>query len=499
MRTKRGEAMNKPFLHDDFLLSNRHARTLYHTHAEPLPIIDYHCHVPPAAIAEDRRFENLTQIWLAGDHYKWRAMRACGVNERFITGAAPDREKFDHWAETVPKTIRNPLYHWTHLELKKPFGITDRLLSPVTAASVWEECSTKLAAPEFSVRGIIRQMNVEIICTTDDPTDDLRHHAALASDPDFPVSVYPAFRADKAMAVEHPRAFIQYVRKLGEVSDMNIRSFSDLVEALRKRHDVFHTFGCRLSDHGLETVYAEPYSAQGVNQIFARVMKSEPLSGAEIDQFRSAMLYELAVMDWEKEWTQQFHLGALRDVNTQKLALLGPDTGYDSIGGFEMAVPLGRFLNRLESENRLARTILYNLNPADNELFATMIGNFQDGSVAGKMQYGSAWWFLDQIDGMTKQINALSNMGVLSQFVGMLTDSRSFLSYPRHEYFRRLLCDILGREIEQGLIPEDMKLVGKIVEDICYYNAKRYFGFPERSGNGRTAARARGQAKAAAR
>ena len=470
--------MNKPFIHDDFLLETKEARELYHTYAETLPIIDYHCHVPPAEIAENRKFENLTRIWLWGDHYKWRAMRTCGVDEAFITGNASDWEKFEKWAETVPKTLRNPLYHWTHLELRKPFGITDRLLGPGTARSVWDECNEKLARPEFSVRGIIQSMNVETICTTDDPVDDLRFHKQLAKDTTFPVGVFPAFRADKAMAVENPAAFASYMAKLGETAEIDIRSFNDLLEALHKRHDYFHEHNSRLSDHGLETMYVENYTKRELDQILLKLLQKQSLSPGEILQFKAAVLYELAVMDWEKGWTQQFHLGAIRNVNTRKLRILGPDTGYDSIGDLPMARPTAEFFNRLESENKLAKTILYNLNPRDNELFATMIGNFQGGTVAGKMQYGSSWWFLDQIDGMTKQIEALSNMGLLSQFVGMLTDSRSFLSYPRHEYFRRLLCNIIGRDIGRGLIPDDLKTAGKMVQDICYYNAKRYFKFP---------------------
>ena len=486
--------MNRTFIHEDFLLESNEARELYHTYAEHLPIIDYHCHVPPKEIAEDRRFENLTQIWLAGDHYKWRAMRTCGVDERFITGGASDWEKFEKWADTVPKTIRNPLYHWTHLELKRPFGISGRLLGPSSAKAIWKECNAKLSTPEFSVRGIQKQMNVELVCTTDDPTDDLCYHQKLASDNTFPVRVYPAFRADKAMAAEDSKAFHEYAMKLGRTADVDIRRFDDLLSALHKRHDFFHRNGCRLSDHGLETVYAEDYTGLEINRLFGKLMQGKSLSHPDILKFKSAMLYELALMDFDKGWVQQFHLGALRNTNTRMRRTLGPDTGYDSIGDFEMGLPLARFLNRLDAGNKLAKTILYNLNPRDNELFASMTGNFQDGSVPGKMQYGSAWWFLDQTDGMQKQIEALSNMGLLSQFIGMLTDSRSFLSYPRHEYFRRLLCNILGSEMKRGLIPHDTQLIGSMVEDICYRNAKRYFGFPERN-SGKSHAEGKHRAK----
>lgn len=484
--------MSTPFLHDDFMLEGARARELYHTFAEPLPIIDYHCHIPVQDIADDRRFANLTQIWLAGDHYKWRAMRACGVDERFITGNASDWEKFQKWADTVPKTLRNPLYHWTHLELKRPFGITDRLLGPETARSIWDECNAKLATPAFSTRGIQQAMNVEVVCTTDDPVDSLEYHDRIANDRSFPIAVFPCFRPDKAMTPENARAFKQYVTRLSEAAGIDIRTFDQYLEALKKRHGEFHKRGCRLSDHGLETVYAEPYTEREIKAIFRKLLQGRAPTEKEALKFRSAMLYEFAVMDWERGWGQQFHLGALRNVNTQKLSVLGPDTGYDSIGDFEMARPLGTFFNRLETEGKLTKTILYNLNPRDNELFATMIGNFQDGSVPGKMQYGAAWWFLDQVDGMTKQMEALSNMGLLSQFVGMLTDSRSLLSYPRHEYFRRLLCNILGREMEKGILPDDIRLVGSMVSDICHFNARRYFGFPVHEGSKGTAPQSKG-------
>ena len=471
--------MKKHFIHEDFLLEGNRAKKLYHAYAEKLPIIDYHCHLSPKDIADDRKFENLTRIWLEGDHYKWRAMRTCGVDERFITGKASDWEKFQKWAETVPKTLRNPLYHWTHLELKRPFGISDRLLSPESARSIWNECNAKLATPRFSARGIQQQMGVEIVCTTDDPTDTLEYHRKLAADKVFPVRVYPAFRPDKAMNVEHTPEFLRYCDLLGKSADTDIRTYADFIFVLRKRHMYFHQHGSRLSDHGLEVVYAGEYTDAEVKKIFRKLRDKKSLTREEQLKFKSALLYELALMDHEQGWVQQFHLGALRNNNTRMMRTLGPDTGYDSIGDFELGRPLAKFLNRLDTENKLAKTILYNLNPRDNELFATMIGNFQDGSVPGKIQYGAAWWFLDQTDGMTRQMEALSNMGLLSQFVGMITDSRSFLSYPRHEYFRRLLCNILGGEMERGLIPDDEKLVGAMIRDICYSNSRRFFNFPE--------------------
>jgi glucuronate isomerase len=450
---------------------------LYHTYAESLPIIDYHCHISPKEVAQDFKFENMTQIWLAGDHYKWRAMRTCGVKEQFITGNASDWEKFNMWARTVPKTVRNPLYHWTHLELNRPFGISDKLLNEKTAKSIWEKCNAKLAIPGFTAKGIAKRMNVEIICTTDDPIDSLEYHEAYAKKGNGFTRMLPAFRPDKAMAVENGDAFLSYLQKLEAVSGIEIKDFDSLLVALRARHDFFHSRGCRVSDHGIETAYAEDYTDSEMRSIFKKLQKGKSPDAVETLKFKSAMMYEFGVMDYEKGWVQQLHLGALRNNNSRMMRVLGPDTGFDSIGDFEIARPLAKFLNKLDTENKLAKTILYNLNPRDNELMATMIGNFQDGSIAGKLQYGSGWWFLDQRDGMQKQIEALSNLGMLSQFIGMLTDSRSFLSYPRHEYFRRLLCNILGGEIEQGLIPNDMKLIGGMVQDICYNNAKKYFGF----------------------
>jgi glucuronate isomerase len=469
-------AMMVPFLSEDFLLQTETAKTLYHEFAEGMPIFDYHCHLPVAEIAHNRQFENLTQIWLNGDHYKWRAMRANGIDERLITGDAADDDKFAAWAATVPKTLRNPLYHWTHLELKRYFGISDTLLNPATCRGIYDASNRLLQTEPFRTRGLLQKMRVKVICTTDDPLDSLEHHQQIANDPDFPITVLPAFRPDQAMAVEQPQSFNHWVGRLENAADMVVGTFAQFLEAILKRHDFFHQMGCRLSDHGLEQPLAEPYSTAEINVIFDRVRSGKNLSRKQILQFKSAMLIELACMDAEKQWTQQFHLGALRNTNSRAMADLGPDTGYDTIGDFELARPLAAMMDALEKEGRLARTILYILNPRDNELIATMIGNFQGDGVPGKIQFGSGWWFNDQKDGMERQINALSNMGLLSRFVGMLTDSRSFLSYPRHEYFRRVLCNLLGTDVENGELPDDIDLLGSMVQDICWNNAVDYFG-----------------------
>ena len=471
--------MKRSFIHPEFMLDTKTASKLYHTYAESLPIIDYHCHISPRDVADDRQFENLTRIWLAGDHYKWRAMRASGIDEYYITGQASDWEKFEMWAMTVPKMIRNPLYHWTHLELNRPFGINNMLLNEKTAKVVWEKCNAKLSTKDFSAQGILKKMNVEIICTTDDPIDSLEFHESYAKlkNKKTATKLIPAWRPDKAMAVEDAESFNAYLVKLEEAANYEIKDFASLIQALRIRHAYFHGHGCRLSDHGAETAYADDYTESQIAKIFKKLRKGKMLDAAEIGKFKSAMMYEFGVMDYEKGWVQQLHLGALRNNNSRMRRVLGPDTGYDSIGDFEIARPLSKYLDRLDNEDKLAKTILYNLNPRDNEVMAAMAGNFQDGKTPGKIQYGSSWWFLDQRDGITKQIEAISNLGVLSLFIGMLTDSRSFLSYPRHEYFRRILCRILGSEMEQGLIPNDLSHVGAIVANICYHNAKRYFPF----------------------
>lgn len=465
----------KQFIDENFLLNNKTAETLYHEFAKEMPIIDYHCHLPPDQIAEDKNFENLTQVWLYGDHYKWRAMRANGIDEAYITGNKSDWEKFEKWAETVPYTLRNPLYHWTHLELQRYFDVHD-ILSPATAKKIYDECTARLQTPEYSVRNLLRKMNVVTVATTDDPIDNLEYHEQLKSD-GFEVKVLPAFRPDKAMNADDVTALNIYIGKLETVYGGAIQDFQTYLGALKSRHDYFAANGCVLSDHGLEQLYAEKYTVEEVSLIFDKIRSAAILTAHEVLQFKSAMLYEFAVWDNEKGWVQQYHIGALRDNNSRMLQTLGPDTGLDSIGDFAQGAALSRFLNRLDTDNKLTKTIIYNLNPADNELIATMIGNFNDGSVAGKIQYGSAWWFLDQKEGMIRQINALSNMGLLSRFVGMLTDSRSFLSFPRHEYFRRLLCNLFGEDIENGELPDDIAWVGKIVQDICYNNAKSYFNF----------------------
>ena len=441
-----------------------------------MPIIDYHCHLIPQMIAENHQFADITELWLGGDHYKWRAMRGNGVDEEYITGGKSSWEKFSKWAETVPYTMRNPLYHWTHLELKRVFGI-DSLLSPATARDIFEECNAKLATEEFRGQALIRRFNVEVVCTTDDPADDLRYHKAIAEKP-FGVKVIPAWRPDKAMAIENPESYKAYLEKLGEAAGMEIRTYADLIEALGKRHEFFESMGCKLSDHGLETFYASDYTDSEIEAIFAKVLSGKNADTEELDKFRSACLHDFAVMDAEAGWAQQFHIGAIRNNNTRMFNLLGPDTGYDAIHDVQCAAAGHRFFDRLTLEGKLAKTILYCLNPKDNEVLMTMAYTFNDGTVPGKMQFGSGWWFLDQEDGMRKQMNALSALGLLTRFVGMLTDSRSFVSYPRHEYFRRILCSVLGEDIEKGKLPaSEMDFIRKVVEDISYNNARNYFNF----------------------
>ena len=463
----------KNFLGKNFLLETKTAKTLYHEFAKNLPIIDYHCHLPVQQIAEDVNFDNLSQIWLYGDHYKWRAMRTNGVDEGYCTGRRGDFDKFEKWAETVPYTLRNPLYHWTHLELQRYFK-EDRILNPVNAGKIYRRCTKKLQKKKYSVKHLLKKMNVEVVCTTDDPVDSLEHHKRLKDD-GFGVSVFPAFRPDNAMKVDDVTEFNAYLSKLESASNTNIHSYQSFLDALKSRHDFFASMGCTVSDHGLEYIYSEHYTDEEINLIFDKIRSGVELSGKEKLKFKSALLYMFAIWDHEKGWVQQYHIGALRNNNQRMLHLSGPDSGWDSIGDFQHGRALSKFFDRLDSTNQLAKTIIYNLNPSDNELIATMAGNYNDGTIAGKMQFGSAWWFLDQKDGMTKQMNALSNMGLLSKLVGMITDSRSFLSYPRHEYFRRILCNLFGNEIEKGELPNDIKWTGKIIQDICYYNAKEYF------------------------
>jgi glucuronate isomerase len=466
----------KPFPAPDFLLETEVARELYEG-VRDLPIVDYHCHLPVEQIALDHRFRSLTEIWLEGDHYKWRAMRADGVAERFCTGDASDWEKFEAWAKTVPRTLRNPLYHWTHMELTRPFGVTE-LLSPTTARAIFDRCNARLQEPGFTTQGLLRQFRVAVVCTTDDPADPLDHHQALALRHDPPTCVYPTWRPDRALGVDDPPVFNEWLNRLEAAAGASIAGFPQFLDALERRHAAFHEAGCRASDHGLEEPYAEAWTDAEVAATFDKARAGRAPDRGEVLRYRSALLHRFAIMDHARGWVQQYHLGALRNNNSRLRRKLGPDTGFDSIGDREMARPLARFLDRLDETDQLAKTVLYNLNPRDNELFATMVGNFQDGSVPGKLQYGTAWWFLDQREGMEAQMRALSNMGLLARFIGMVTDSRSFLSYSRHEYFRRLLCRILGNDVQQGLLPDDRAPLARLVADVCFFNARDYLGIP---------------------
>ncbi len=466
---------HKQFMDENFLLGNRFAERLYHEYAADMPVIDYHNHLDPALIATDHRFRSITDAWLSGDHYKWRAMRTLGIDESYITGGQPDLDRFEKWAYTVPYTLRNPLYHWTHLELQRYFGIRD-LLGSESAASVYHRCNELLQEPGYSVLGLLTRQQVKVVCTTDDPADDLswhRQHRASGHE----VSMFPSFRPDKYIAIES-EGFLQQLCRLQTVSGSEIRTYGELILTLRERAAYFASLGCRASDHGLDRIADADYTYPEIEAIFLSRLNGGTLSSTDIEKFRTAILYDLGLIYHELGWVQQYHLGALRSNNSRALHSLGPDTGWDSIGDQPQARPLSRLLDRLDKENKLTRTIIYNLNPAWNEVFATMAGNFNDGSVKGKMQFGAAWWFLDQKDGMEKQLNALSNMGLLSCFVGMLTDSRSFLSFPRHEYFRRILCNLLGAEIASGLLPDDLPWIGKIVQDICYHNIREYLNVP---------------------
>lgn len=465
----------KSFIHSNFLLHNKTAQLLYHEFAEGLPIIDYHSHLNPNDIAGNHRFKNLTQAWLEGDHYKWRAMRANGIDEYFITGKAKDEEKFLAWASTVPYTLRNPLYHWTHLELQAYFGISE-LLNAETANAIYQNASEKLQSEEYSTVGLLKKMSVEVACTTNDPLETLEAHQKIRTQ-EIGVKVVPSWRPDQLMAVENPQVLRDYIHRLGESADIQIDNYKKLLEAVDQRHAYFHLNGCRLSDQGLNTFYATDYFPEEIEKIFRKLWDGHILSAKESEKYKAALLHDLAVMNHKRGWVQQYHVGALRNNNSRMYEKIGPDTGFDSIGDFPMAVSMSKFFSRLDKENVLTKTILYNLNPAFNEVMATMAGNFQDGSVPGKIQWGAAWWFLDQKDGIVKQLNTLSNMGLLSRFVGMLTDSRSFLSFPRHEYFRRILCNLVGEDVEHGELPRDMDLLGSMVQNICYYNAKQYFNF----------------------
>jgi glucuronate isomerase len=465
-----------PFIHDDFLLRTKTARKLYHQYAEAEPIFDYHCHISPRDIAENRQFNNLFEIWLEGDHYKWRAMRANGVPEKFITGSASPREKFLAWARTVPGTLRNPLYHWTHLELKRYFGIGD-LLSEKNADKIWKKANHQLAGPTLTTQGVLKKFQVKVVCTTDDPVDNLEYHSAFAAQ-NHPTRMLPAFRPDKALTVNAPPAFNQWVEQLAAAANMDIDRLAPFLRALEKRHEFFHSQGCRLSDHGMNHCFADFCNEKTAAAIFSKARRGGQVSPLEHSQFASFMMVFFGHLDARRGWTKQLHLGALRNTNNRLLAQLGPDTGFDSIGDFPQAQALAAYLNRLDSDNLLPKTVIYNLNPADNYVFAGMTGNFQDGTLPGKIQFGSGWWFLDQKEGMEWQLNALSNLGLLSRFIGMITDSRSFMSYCRHEYFRRTLCNLIGRDIENGEIPNDQKLVGQMIKNICYTNARNYMAFP---------------------
>lgn len=463
----------KPFLNTNFLLQTKTAERLYHEHAARMPIYDYHCHLPPGEIASDRRYDNLGEIWLSGDHYKWRAMRTLGIEEAYITGNASWHDKFRKWAECVPRVIRNPLYHWTHLELQRYFGI-DTLLTPETADDIYEACTAQLRTPEFSARNLMRRMNVKLVCTTDDPADSLEHHRQLAEEA-FEIKVLPTFRPDRAMNLSDAGAWREYIQALGESAGIEITNFGSLMEAVDKRHAFFHAAGCRLSDHGVAYVPNAEATAGELDSIIEHGLRGHAVGLPEREKVEAAFLYEVGKMNHARGWTQQFHVGAFRNTNRRMFEAVGPDAGFDSIGDYRQGPGLIRLLDRLDRSRELAPTILYNLNPGDNELFATMAGNYQDGSRPGKLQWGSGWWFLDQKDGMEKQMNTLSQMGLLSCFIGMLTDSRSFLSYPRHEYFRRILCNLLGEDVEKGEIPQDLDRIGRMVENICFNNASRYF------------------------
>jgi glucuronate isomerase len=463
-----------PFINKDFQLGNKTAERLYHLYSENQPIIDFHCHLSPAMIAADHRFTNLTQAWLAGDHYKWRAMRTNGVNEKYCTGDSSDIEKFIKWAETVPATIGNPLYHWTHLELARYFNITD-LLSPSSATKIYKKASEMLQTEELSTRSILRKMKVELVCTTDDPVDNLEHHLKLKES--FEIKVLPTFRPDNIIKTEDPENLISYIKKLELISSTEIRSFATLVEALDMRHKFFHDMGCRLSDHGLNRFYFASFTLEEINKIFKKLLKGVTISAEEDEKYKTAVMLELCRMNHKRGWTQQFHVGAMRNNNKRMFRQMGPDTGWDSIGIAQDASKISRFLSELDNNDKLTKTILYNLNPADNEMMITMAGNFNDGSSVTKVQYGAAWWFLDQKSGMEKHLKDLASLGLLRRFVGMVTDSRSFLSYPRHEYFRRIACNYIGEEVEKGLIPDEEELLKPLIEGISYKNAKEYFGF----------------------
>ncbi len=464
----------KPFMDEDFLLTNKTAERLYHDYAENMPIFDYHCHLNPKEIKDNKRYRNITEIWLGGDHYKWRAMRSNGVAEKYITGDASDKDKFIKWAETMPHCIGNPLYHWTHLELKRFFGINE-LLSPQTAEIIWEKCNEMLAQDDFTARGLIKRSNVKVICTTDDPIDSLEHHIALAEDDTFDVKVLPAFRPDKSFNIDKS-GFIEWIEKLGKVVDQEIQTFPQLKNALYQRLEFFHEVGCRVSDHALDPIVFAEASEEETTAILQKALQKQPLTELEIKKYKTQVMVYLGKQYARLHWTMQIHIGTIRNNSTRMMRLLGPDTGFDATGDYTFAEALAKFLDKLDDTDELPKTILYCLNPRDNDVLGTIIGCFQGGGIPGKIQVGSGWWFNDQKDGMTKQIISLSNLGLLSRFVGMLTDSRSFLSYTRHEYFRRILCNIIGEWVESGEVPNDFELLGPMIQNISFHNAKEYFG-----------------------
>lgn len=464
----------RPFIHDNFLLNNKTAERLYHNYSENQPLIDFHCHLSPALIAEDHNFENLTQAWLEGDHYKWRAMRSNGINERYCTGNAAAFAKFEQWADTVPATIGNPLYHWTHLELARYFNIFD-LLSASTSGPIFDKASEMLHSPEFSIRSLLRKMNVEIVCTTDDPADSLEHHAIIKDT--FEIKVLPTFRPDNILKTNDPKKLKEYILKLEKASGIEITNFVSLLESIENRHNFFHEAGCRISDHGLERFHYSGFSSSEIERIFKKLLNGESVTDDEAEKYKTAILLEICRMNYKRGWVQQFHVGAQRNNNARMFSQMGPDTGWDSIGKAQDPVKMSEFMSELDLTGKLAKTILYNLNPADNELMITMAGSFNDGTTPGKIQYGAAWWFLDQKNGMEKHFKDLGSLGLLRRFTGMVTDSRSFLSYPRHEYFRRILCNFIGEEVEKGLIPDEDDLLKPLIEGVSYENAKEYFGF----------------------
>ncbi|MBX9852730.1 MAG: glucuronate isomerase [Cytophagaceae bacterium] len=470
---RKSKTVYKEFIHEDFLLSSEAARILYHEYARQLPVIDYHSHISAKDLAEDRQFTNITELWLEHDHYKWRAMRANGVDEKYCTGDTPPKEKFIQWASTVPYALKNPLYHWTHLELKRYFGIDD-LLNKNNAEYIYDKCNEMLKGKEFSARNLLAKMNVEILCTTDDPADSLQYHKVLQ---DAGVRAYPTFRPDKALALGNVKEFQQWLYEFEKTSQVNITSFKSLLQSLKNRIEYFASLGCRISDHGLSEMYAEDFTEAEAEKIFLKLRSGDEVNEEDKKKYASAVLFHLGQYYHEIGWVQQFHLGAIRNNRTKYFEKKGPDLGFDSIGDRNNAQSLSRFLDKLDSKDKLGKTILYNLNPSDNEVFATMLANFNDGKIKGKMQLGPAWWFLDQKEGITNHLNAVSNFGLLAHFVGMVTDSRSLLSFPRHEYFRRILCDVLGNDIENGELPEDIPMIGKMVQNICYHNSKNYFNF----------------------